>query len=59
MRTGWGYSSDPGEEIRRRVKAMRERQDVMRRMKYLEREGDAPGVLIDGTCVDVTEGAKV
>lgn len=30
--------------------------DIQRRMARLSQPGDVPGVLIEGTCVDVTEG---
>lgn len=33
-----------------------DRDIILCRMRQLERPGDVPGVLIEGSCVDVTEG---
>ena len=41
------------------AEARRHEETKYQRMRALQQDGDAPGVLIEGRCVDVTEGGAV
>lgn len=62
MRFGWHrheFEAALGRGYQQADEARRHEETKYQRMRALQQDGDAPGVLIEGRCVDVTEGGAV